>query len=310
MCIRDSFPASNLRQALLPAGAESLPNRAGTAPGFLLPVGDALLAALPGPPREMVPMLEGELLPRLRERGAADLATERADFYLFGLPESAFADQVGAWMERGANPLLNVTASRFVLRARLLARGATAGEARALLEARAAELRALLGEWIFSTDEPALERVVGRHLIERGRSVAVAESCTGGLVASLLTRVPGISSVFHAGWVTYSNAAKTRELGVPADLIERCGAVSEEVARAMAEGAAVRAGAPLAVSVTGVAGPEGGTAEKPVGLVWFGLRDGDRTTATERRFPAAGREAIRQWAARTALSLLDRAGND
>jgi nicotinamide-nucleotide amidase len=303
---RRPFPASNERQAWFPRGAEILRNPLGTAPGFQCRVGRALVFALPGPPREMNGMLESEVVPRLRAEWTGGESLSRAGFYLFGLSESAFADQSGAWMDRAANPLLGVTAKGGVLTARIVARAADQRSAAALLAGRAQEFRERFAEWIFSETDADPAFALGRKLIERKLEVAIAESCTGGLVAEKLTRVPGISAVFERGYVTYSNRAKTELLRVPESLIEEHGAVSAEVAEAMAKGAAESSGARLAVSVTGIAGPDGGTAEKPVGLVWFGLSIDGKTSSVERRFAVRSRELIREFAANTALDLLRR----
>lgn len=299
-----AFAASNERQAWFPRGAEVLPNPMGTAPGFACRVLGAHVFALPGPPGEMVPMLEREVLPRIRSgiARAGGLAVGR--FFLFGISEGVFADRSGAWMDRGANPLLGVTAKLGVLSATLLATGTDDRDAAENLAARAAEFRERFAEWIFGEDEPDLAFVVGRELLARKIVIATAESCTGGLLAARLTRVPGISAVFDRGYVTYSDRAKTQLLGVEPDLLARHGAVSGEVAAAMAFGAAERAGARVAISITGVAGPDGGTPEKPVGLVWFGVHADGATRAEERRFAVRGRDPIREFAANTALDLL------
>jgi nicotinamide-nucleotide amidase len=301
-----AFAASNERQAWFPRGAEILENPLGTAPGFACRVGGALVFALPGPPREMAAMLEGCVVPRLARLGPAGEALARARFFLFGLSESAFADRCGAWMDRAGNPRLGVTAQGGVLSASLVARAPDDRAAGDLLARRAQEFRERFAEWIFSETDVDPARAVGRELIARGLSLATAESCTGGLVAEKLTRVAGISAVFDRGYVTYSNRAKCELLGVDPARIAQHGAVSGEVAEDMARGAAQRAGARLALSVTGIAGPEGGTAEKPVGLVWFGVvRDGS-ATVHERRFAVRGRDLVREFAANTALDLLRR----
>jgi nicotinamide-nucleotide amidase len=303
------FAASNERQAWFPRGAEILRNPLGTAPGFASRVGRALVFALPGPPREMTGMLEADVVPRVQRlvaSGRSSGALARAKFHLFGLSESAFADRCGAWMDRAGNPLLGVTAKNAILTARLVARGADERAAAELLARRAEEFRGRFAEWIFSETEAEPAQALGRELIERRLTVAVAESCTGGLVAEKLTRVPGISAAFERGFVTYSNRAKQEMLGVEAALIEKHGAVSAPAAEAMARGAAERAGARLAVSVTGIAGPDGGTPEKPVGLVWFGVHADGATSSFERRFAVRGRDLIREFAANTALDLLRR----
>jgi nicotinamide-nucleotide amidase len=298
------MPRANLRQALIPSGAEVLANEVGTAPGFAARCGGSLLAALPGPPHEMRHVFARELAPRLSRlfppRGG--LATAR--FHLCGMSESGFAERAGAWMERGACPRMGVTATDGALSVSILARGATRAEAERALAERCAAFRERFGAHVYSESEPRLEQVVGRELIRRGVSIATAESCTGGLLAAALTRVSGISAVFRAGWVTYADEAKVAALGVDPASIERAGAVSSEVAEAMARGAAERAGAELAVAVTGIAGPGGGTAEKPVGLVWFGLCAGGRARSAERRYPPADRERVRRFAVTTALALI------
>jgi nicotinamide-nucleotide amidase len=249
-------------------------------------------------------MLARELLPWLERTCGRGQGLASRHAYLSGLAESAFADRAGAWMERDANPRMGVTAHHGVLRVSLRARAATSEGARALVEERAAQLRERFGHEIFSEDEPRLELALGRALIERRLPVATAESCTGGLVAQLLTDVPGISAVFREGWITYTDQAKVARLGVPAELIERHGAVSAEVAAAMAAGAARASGARVSLSVTGIAGPQGGSPAKPVGLVWLGLCVDGEVLTREQRFPPVGREHVRLFAAHAALDLM------
>jgi nicotinamide-nucleotide amidase len=296
------MPATNERQALLPVGADRMPNRVGTAPGFRLALGASTLVVLPGPPREVTDMLEAQVLPWLRETfGSAPVA--RAEFHLFDLSESVFAERVGDWMARGANPEIGVTASRGVLSVRMRAVGASEDAARSVLDARADAFRERFADHLFSEVDADPEIALGRVLLERGVSFTVAESCTGGGVAARLTRVPGISDVFADAFVTYSNDAKTRRLGVAPDLIEREGAVSSAVAAEMARGAARMSGARLALSVTGIAGPDGGGDEKPVGLVWFGVSVDGEVDTVSHCFPAHSRDWVRDLATRTALLL-------
>lgn len=300
------WPESNARQATFPAGAQVMPNTCGTAPGFRVWIDGGMLAVLPGPPREMRAMLVGELLPWLERTCGRGAARALGHVHLAGLSESAFADRAGDWMDRGADPRMGVTAHHGVLRVSLRSVAATPEAARARLEARLAQFRGRFAADIFSEDEPRLEHALGRVLIARGLSVATAESCTGGLVARLLTDVPGISAVFREGWVTYGEASKRERLGVSAELLERHGAVSGEVAQAMAAGAARASGARLSVATTGVAGPDGGTPRTPVGLVWFGLCIDGRGEAVRVHFPPVGRDAVRLFAAHRALDLLRR----
>lgn len=298
------MPACNERQALFPAGATVLANEVGTAPGFRLGVGQAQLVALPGPPAEMLHMLEGELLPWLDGRPERDASFETAGLQLFGLSESVFAERAGDWMARDANPCMGVSVKAGVLSISLRARDRDPQRARALVEARRDEAALRFDEYVFSQDESDLARVVALRAIEDDVTIALAESCTGGRIADRLTGVPGVSAVFSEGFVTYSNRAKTERLGVAEDLLRTHGAVSREVAEAMAQGAAERSGARRALSVTGIAGPGGGTPEKPVGLVWFGLCADGRVSSLERHFPGRGREFVRAMAANTGLYLL------
>jgi nicotinamide-nucleotide amidase len=295
------MPEMNRRQALLPAGAELLRNRLGTAPGFRAAREGRFVVALPGPPAEVHGMVEDELVPWLCGDGRTQAPRGEHRFHLFGLPEGSFAQAVGDWMDRDANPRMGCTVKKGVLSVVLRARGADRVLAARVLLERADAFRGRFAAHVFSETEPRLERVLGEELLRTRTKIAIAESCTGGLVAGLLTRVPGISAVFERGWVTYSNAAKHELLGVEPALLERNGAVSAEVAEAMAIGAAQRAGARLSIAVTGVAGPDGGTEEKPVGLVWFATSLDGRVRSSCRRFPPGEREWIRTLATRSAL---------
>lgn len=306
---RDRIAApSNERQALFPAGAVRMPNSAGTAPGFRVRVGEAWVVSLPGPPREMHQVFEEQLIPWMAELPAAQEVIRLRRFYLFGLGESDFAERVGEWMQREANPRIGVTAGGGVLSVKLEARGTDAETAEALVEERAAAFRARFGRWIFSEDQARSDpaAALGALLIERGVSFACVESCTGGLVASRLIGVPGISSVFLEGFVTYSNEAKIGRLGVPEELLEAHGAVSREVAAVLAAGAAERSGARLAISTTGVAGPGGGSPEKPVGLVHIGVSFDGEVQTHELRLIDRGRAFVRNWATNSALDLARR----
>jgi nicotinamide-nucleotide amidase len=297
--------ATNRRQALLPSGARMLRNPAGTAPGFVVEEDGRAVLALPGPPRELHAMWSAEVLPWLKAKGWAGAPLAERRFFLFGLPESQFAERAGTWMARDAEPRMGCTVREGTLTATLRA-GAPSEHACAALAARAEEFRVRFAAEIYSESEWDLERVLADELLARDVSITIAESCTGGLALGLLTRVPGISRVLSQGYVTYSDAAKAALLGVPRELLQAHGAVSREVAEALALGAARAAGAELALAITGLAGPPmpgGGSAEKPVGLVWFATVLDGVVRATERRFPPTDRDSIRRLAARTALHL-------
>lgn len=301
---------SNRRQALLPEGAERVPNAFGTAPGFraIHPSGAAVIV-LPGPPRELQGVFVAEVEPWLREHPVGTLARARAVACFADLPESTFAERVGDWMARDANPLIGVTAKEGILTARCVGRDEDPAEALRLAEARAAELAALFPDQHLGGEVEDFGAFVGAQLVARGETFAVAESCTGGAVAGAVTAAPGVSAVFRGSFVTYADDWKESALGVPGSILQEHGAVSRACAEAMARGALLEADVQLAVSVTGIAGPDGGTDDKPVGLVWFGVArrgaDGHVTTrAVERRWPPLGRARVRRWARNKALSLL------
>ncbi len=301
-----AMPEANLRQAEFPVGAQIMKNRVGTAPGFRVWVDGGMLACMPGPPREMRVMLREELLPWLERTCGRPEGIRIHRFHMLGLAESDFGERAGDWMQRDAVPRMGVTSHTGILSVTLSARAGSHEGGEALLRPRVEEFRARFGEYVFSETESRPAFAIAEALLAAGRTVATAESCTGGLVAELLTRVPGVSASFLGGWVTYSNAMKVQQLGVPEELLARHGAVSEEVAAAMARGAAERAGADLAVATTGVAGPDGGTEAKPVGTVCFGLWDRGRSTTATRRFPPVDRESVRLFAAHVALDLIRR----
>lgn len=291
-------PTSNRRQAMFPVGATVLANQWGTAPGFSLPVGDATFFAVPGVPREMHKMWTAALRPALET--LAGRVLQHHCMQVIGCPEAQLGEMLADFMAEGRDAKVGITASGGQLTVRIASLHAV------VITTTADQLRPILGEYLVYEGGHSLADEVGRLLIQKGVEVAVAESCTGGLLAGALTGVAGISAVFLAGFVTYSEAAKTRDLGVAATLIKAHGVVSVEVAAAMAAGAAARTGAGVTVSITGIAGPGGGSGSPPVGTVCFGLCVDGSTTAVERRFGDLGRELVRQRAVREALLLLHR----
>jgi nicotinamide-nucleotide amidase len=298
------MPEINARQAMVIEGAEVIPNPNGSAPGMYLEHDGRAVALLPGPPREMKPMFDGHVLPKLSER-AGEVRVLRRVLRVAGLGESAVDERIAPVYTQYKNPQTTILFTNTDIEIHLTAQAKTEAEAELLLDGLAGQIEERLGDSIFAFRGEAMEEVVGLRLAVGGFTLATAESCTGGLVAHRLTEVPGSSTYFMEGVVTYSNEAKTRLLGVPAELIEARGAVSAEVAEAMAEGVKRRAGTDFGLSITGVAGPGGGTEEKPVGLVYVALAD-DAHTEHKRLLLPGDRGLIRWRASQFALDLLRR----
>ncbi len=298
------MPAVNRSQAEVPEGATVLPNPRGTAPGLWLEDGQGRVAVLlPGVPSEMRGLLVDEVLPRVVQRWGGGRVVLSRTLRTTGVPESALAERIGPVEEDLAPLTLAYLPSVDGVDLRLTAWSLPPEEAERRLAAAAAGLRVRLDQHYYGQDGADLAAVVLDLL--RGRRLAVGESCTGGLVAARITAVPGASAVFAGGVVAYDDRVKTDLLHVPAATLEAHGAVSEETARAMAEGAQRRFAAGAALGVTGVAGPAGGSPEKPVGTVWLATRLGTETRALKRVFPG-DRGEIRARAAQAALDLLRR----
>jgi nicotinamide-nucleotide amidase len=294
----------NKRQAFVIAGAEVLPNDRGTAPGQWVAVNGAVAILLPGPPHELQAMFEQQCLPRLA-RLLPQQAIRTAFLRITGMPESDLDALISPVYKKYRNPATTILAANGDLQVHLRARCATAAEADALLAEVAAPITALLGDRLYSRTGDPLEVVVGGLLRQRHATVAVAESCTGGMLGERFTTTPGSSDYFIGGFITYSNALKVQLLGVSAETLERFGAVSRETAEAMAAGARQRTGATYAVSITGVAGPDGGSEEKPVGLVHIGIAGPEGVASANRRF-LGDRQRIRVFTTQMALDLLRR----
>ena len=277
---------SNEKQALLPEGVEVLPNPVGTAPGCMLEAGGAIFFCLPGVPRELARMLDEEVLPRLaaRLRPAARGVMRATLLRTFGMGESTLEDELkDLAREEGVSLGFRTAFPDNYLRP--VVRAATEAEASARLERVCEAIEKRLGPLIYGRDEETMEQALGGLLVARGLSLSVAESCTGGLLAERISAVPGASRYFEGGVVAYADDAKRELLGVPEALLAAHGAVFASVARAMVEGAQACFGADLAVSTTGISGPDGGTAEKPVGLVFVGFADARGSEAHEFLFP-------------------------
>ena len=302
------MPEINRRQAMVPAGGVVIDNPNGSAPGLWLERDDRVVLLLPGPPRELKPMLtrlvEGPLAPR-----AAGFALVRRVVRITGRTESHTEEAVRSlyaeWATAPVPIAATILASLGQIELHVSARAASRAEAAAVLDSAVKQIVNAVGEDVYSTDGRALEHVVGDLLVERGLRIAVAESCTGGLITSRLTDVPGSSRYVDQSVVTYSNEAKTSLLGVPSELIATHGAVSEPVAFAMAEGMRARAGTDVAVAVTGIAGPGGGSPEKPVGTVVVAAVIGSATRSRVFRF-IGERDMVKFQAAQAALDMVRR----
>ncbi|MGI8732143.1 MAG: competence/damage-inducible protein A [Pyrinomonadaceae bacterium] len=298
------MPERNSRQAMVIDGADVLDNPNGSAPGLFLEHQETSIALLPGPPREMRPMFETHVLPRLVEKAGAVRVVRRV-LRVAGLGESAVDEKIAPIYMQYTNPETTILFNKSEIEIHLTARGRTEQDAERLLDDLSLRLEERLGHSIFSFRGELMEEIVGMRLSVTGYTLAVAESCTGGLIAQRLTEVPGASKYFMEGVVTYSNEAKIRALGVDQKLLRKHGAVSAEVAEAMASGIRKRAGTDLGLSVTGVAGPGGGTEEKPVGLVYIALAN-DTLTEHRRMILPGDRHLIRWRASQAALDLLRR----
>jgi nicotinamide-nucleotide amidase len=297
------MPDINLRQALVPDGAVIVPNPNGTAPGLWLEHDQRVVVLLPGPPRELKPMMESLARERLTGRAGPSRVMTRV-LRIAGQGES-HAEEVARpffalWRSEARGIDATTLAAPGSIDFHLSVRSEDASVGSARLEAAMRELAQAFGEDAYAQDEESMEEVVGNLLRDRRYTVAAAESCTGGLLTSRLTDVPGSSAYVQLSIVAYSNAAKTALLGVPAALITTHGAVSEPVAVSMAEGVRVRAGSTIGVGITGIAGPDGGTPDKPVGTVAIAV-DGPWGTHVRTRALLGGREHIKFWATQAAL---------
>jgi nicotinamide-nucleotide amidase len=297
------MPPTNRIQAMIPRGAEMIDNTAGTAAGIRAVLsGGCRVFVMPGVPKEMKIMFERSIRPELaRESGGGVILS--TTLHTFGLGESSVAEKLGELMRRDRNPSVGTTVSGGIVSLRVNARSGSREIAQRELDETTTACKAALGELIFGADDQPLAMVVGEMLKQSRKTVTTAESCTGGLLAKYLTDISGSSEYFRQGWITYANEAKVSLIGVDESLLAKHGAVSEEVARAMAAGARARAGADFALAVTGIAGPTGGTEAKPVGTVFIALADATGVSARRNVF-IGDREMIRDRSAKMALTLL------
>ena len=309
--IRERFAArgreyvnANDRQALIPVGSRLIHNSLGTAPGFLIDQEARLIAVLPGVPREMKAMFIEVLHPLLTERFGGRIFIKRRILRTCGMFESAINQAIENILKR-EQPIVGLSAKETGVDIRITVRAMSDEQAQALIEKTEAEIRARLGDTVYGVDELELEEVVGALLKQRRLKLSIAESCTAGLVSRRITNIAGSSQYFERGAIVYSDLAKIEMLGVSRKLLERHGAVSAEVAAAMAQGIRSAAQTDLGLSVTGIAGPDGGTEKKPVGLVYTALASSQGVKTDEHRF-LGGREQVRIRASQMALDMVRR----
>lgn len=293
----------NKIQAYLPAGTTEINNELGTAPGILYQDNKKLIAAFPGVPSEMKQMFNKVIFPKLQELNKGNYLVVKK-IKCIGTGESTLAEMIGDMMDRNRNPLINCTVDFGVITLHIISQSKNQKQAEEMANADVKKLQGIIGEFIFGYGEQTLAELIGQELSHRNQTLATAESCTGGLIAKVITDIPGSSKYFNFGWVTYANEAKISQLGVDKKLIEQFGAVSPEVASAMADGARNNAGADYAIAVTGIAGPEGGTEQKPVGLVYISIANKNGIKTERFLFGQRNRDFIRLRTSQVALNLL------
>ncbi len=292
---------SNIKQAIMPVGGIVLKNNNGTAPGGIIEKNGKIAIFLPGPPNELVPMYHESVKPYLMKKSDSVLFSKT--LRIIGIGESSVEELLSELMRTSTNPTVAPYAKTSEVTLRITAKAKDEAEAKKLIVPVEAQIRAVLGDHIYGTDNDTIYSVVCDILKEKNMTIAFAESCTGGLLAQSMTSVPGASNVFSQGFVTYSNKAKHKLLGVSNDTLEKYGAVSEQTAAEMAEGTLSLSGADIAVSVSGVAGPDSDERGNPVGLVYIGIATKDNTFA--KRFTFSGnREKIRTRACVSAYTLV------
>lgn len=294
---------NNLKQGLIPEGAIIINNNNGTAPGAIIEENNKIMIILPGPPKEMKPMFEETVKPYLQKK--ADSVLVSRIIKILGIGESAVADELKDIMDVQTNPTIAPYAKEAGVMLRITAKADNEEKALKLIMPIEKEIKDRIGENVYASEDIGIEDVVAKLLIEKKLTISTAESCTGGMIASTLINYPGISEVFLEGAVTYSNEAKHNRLGVKNEILEKYGAVSEETAREMAIGIAKTAKTDVSIVTTGIAGPEGGTKEKPVGLVYIGVYVQGEVTIKRCIFNG-NRSKIRLQATITGLDMLRR----
>jgi len=299
------FPKVNLNQAFIPQGATIIPNSVGTAPGFIVKTGKGHLICLPGVPAEMKAMFEDTVKPFLKTLGSTGSVIKSRVYRTTGIFESALNEIIADIFEKSTNPTIGVLAHKEGVDIRLTAKADTEAQADALIDGLGKTLTSRLPNYIYGLDQDGLETIVGKLLTTRSLTLSTAESCTGGLISHRITLVPGSSNYFLRGSVVYSNEAKSEMLQVDPKLIQAKGAVSPEVAEALARQCRLLAKTDLGLSTTGIAGPTGATPEKPVGLVYIGLSD-EQSTQVFKYQMFGNRESVKFRTSQAALELVRR----
>lgn len=292
---------NNKKQAYVPEGAIIIPNRVGTACGFIVETNNKVVVMLPGPPVELIPMFEYNVIPYLSKRTGRII--ESKYIKLVGIGEADACDRIAELIAGQTDPTIAPYCGLGEVLIRVTTSGSSKEECSKVLEPVVRKIYERLGEYIYSEDGESLEEVVVKLLRDSNKTIASAESCTGGLLSAKITNVSGASKVFNRGIVSYSNIAKIENLNVPEEVLDKYGAVSEETAKYMADGVRNVAGTDIGVSITGIAGPTGGTKEKPVGLVYIGLSTKDKTLAIETRLNG-DRYRIRELTCKNVLNLV------
>jgi len=292
---------NNYKQALIPEGAYAIENKNGTAPGVLLNNNGKIIVMLPGPPAEMEPMFKEVVIPYLSKMCNATIFSRVLKFY--GIGESDLEEKLKDLISQQTNPTIAPLAKMGEVTVRLTAKAKNRIEAQKIIKPVEDEIIKRIGSFLYGFDDDSIEKIVAQLLFNSNKTISIAESCTGGLTAHKLTNIPGISQQFDRGIVSYSNRAKHELLQVKLDTIRKYGAVSEQTAEEMARGIRLSSGSDIGVSITGIAGPDGGTHEKPVGLVYIGYSD-SKTTYVEQHFFNGNRIVIKERSASSALHLV------
>ncbi len=304
--MRVKMPPDNKRQAYIPKGAVAIPNPVGTAPASIVECEGGIIAALPGPPRELAPIFENSIIPYLRKKYKSRAVIITRAVRTAGAPEAAVNKKAAAFLKMKGDTTVGIYASLGEVDLKITAKGKNEKEALKKIKKVKSRIISRLGGIIYGFDGDTLESAAGKLLLKKNLSLALAESCTGGLVSNRITNVPGSSRYFKTGAITYSNDSKIKELGVPADLIKEHGAVSRQAAVKMAKGILKKSGADYAIALTGIAGPAGGGKKKPVGLVYIALANRRKVICAEKRF-IGNRMDIKLQASTAALDMLRKA---